>query len=198
MAKVSLEQLDRSTEGGFAPLAPGAYDAVIVGVIDSIDEFEGKKRNVTKFLYQIIDEGKPQIMRSAGLVPSLHEKSGFFLLLSGWLKSKDANKIKEALTKAGIIANGELDFDKFLGRRLGVLVSNAVSAKGKEYAKAAGCMPCKTKDLQVAPQEIPGFYLDGATHYVLQPGVTIKKADIAAQANDTAAAVDVGAIIEDL
>lgn len=185
MAKVSIEKLEASVTGGFTPATPGAYSAIIVASIDSVDEFEGNKKNVTKLIFQITEDDKVHLVRSAGFVPSLHEKSGFFKFLSGWLKTKDIGAIKAALEKAKVIEEGVLDFEKFVGKRCDVLISNKTSKNGKEYAAIESYMPLKNKELKLVPGKIPTFYIEDALSYKLAEGMTCETAP--APAADTAA-----------
>lgn len=196
MAKASVEQLDKSVSGGFTPATPGAYDSIIIASIDSVSEFEGKKKNVTQFLFQITEDETQHIVRSAGFVPSLHEKSGFLKFLSGWFKTKDVGAIKAALEKVGIIADGELDMEKFVGRKCGLLISNKVSKAGKDYAAIESYMPIKNKEIKLIPGKIPAFYLEGTLGYKVIEGMTYAKDEPTAA--DTAAPLDMNDLASSL
>ena len=204
MAKVTVAALETSAQGGnFVPAAPGIYSAIIVASVDAVDTFDSVSKDVTNLLFQFteeIDGGKPKVhyVKSAGLTPSLHEKAGFFKFLTGWLKIKDPKALLTALTAAKIIENGELDFEKFVGRRMDIMIGNKTSGKGKEYAKIMDYMPLKNKALALIPGKIPDFYIEGAKGYKIIDGVKCDAVTDGVGAADTAADLNMEDLVSTL
>lgn len=206
MAQASVKNM-QSQGGDFAPPAAGAYSGIIAACVDSKESFEGKPpKDVTKLIFQIKDQdGKPQFVRGPGLTLSLHEKSGLFKMLSGWLRTKDTKAIIAALEKAGVITEiaGDQVFltKKLVGRRVGLLLSEQESKGGRAYAKIEGYTQPQDKTAVIIPAKLPAFFVENAIDYTLADGITCDLkpgagADVATE--DTAADVNLSGIIDSL
>jgi len=133
--KVQKEDAIKPTTAG-VKLEDGAYPATIVGYLVSkklpmnADE-EDDKFDAIRFALQLVDdEGADKVVMTSDMRVSLSERSTLFKQISSWCKSPSPEDLWDRLEKAQFMTeSGELDFDKFLNKKVQLMVTMKASKK---------------------------------------------------------------------
>jgi hypothetical protein len=131
----TISKEDLIKEGSSLKIDDGFYASSIVGYAvfkkqpfnEGDDEFFA-----VRFAMQLVDdEGHNKVVQSADMRISLAEKSSLFKQLAGWSKAASPTDLWDRLEKAGFMDpnTGNLNFDKFLGVNLGLMVKMTASKK---------------------------------------------------------------------
>lgn len=131
---ISKDDIIKASNSSLA-LSDGFFPCSIVGYMvhkkqpfkEGEDEFFA-----VRFAMQLVDdEGHSKVVQSADMRISLAEKSSLFKQLAGWSKASSPADLWDRLEKAGFMdpTTGNLNFDKFLGVNLGLMVKMTASKK---------------------------------------------------------------------
>lgn len=133
---ISKENAIKPSTGSSAKLEDGAYAATIVGYMVSKqlpmnEDDESKKFDAIKFALQLVDDdGADKVVYTKDWRISLSERSTLFKQISSWCKSASPDDLWDRLEKAKFMnEEGNLDFDKFLAKKVQLMVTMKASKK---------------------------------------------------------------------
>lgn len=165
--------------GSKAVFSDGAYVAQVIGVTREEVDFEGVTKTKDFLICQAFDDnGVAQSLKTQGFVPSLHEKSSCFKLLSALTKETDLVKMGAKLTNMGIIKANQFSFENFIGLNIQIIVTMSSSKSGKVYPKITSILPVRANqshELKIEAK-LPWFFIDKAITYKLMDGIEVFQA----------------------
>lgn len=169
------------TGEGFAPLEDDVYQAACAGIIvKEMQNYDktGLEQKIIMVFQIPTDDGKFRYLQSRPMKKSLHEKSGFWKLLSKWTKQKDP---KTLIEKMG--TDGKFDIEFFIGKPIQLDVVSEVVGDKTYNRIDAYLSPKKGAAGVVADITVPAFMIKDAVEYKWADGIAVQ----ATKADDTVA-----------